>query len=232
MRRVYWTEKLARWLSGIAAAPDCPHPQWRRYGFSRDLGRLYTKVMRDAVGDHDALEEYADAVRRGPGELVDRCLLADQTYYLPGDLLMKSDAMSMAHGLEVRVPFLDRRVMEFAGRLHASLLIPLFGPDKYVLRQAAARSGVPASITKRGKRGFNVPVAQLLRTALKPLGHALLCGEPELLAPHLDSDGIRGLWDEHQQGRANHGYVLWSLLTLAAWRAGPLLAARRSLAAA
>jgi asparagine synthase (glutamine-hydrolysing) len=232
MRRVYWTEKLARWLSGIAAAPDCPHPQWRRYGFPRDLGRLYTKVMHDVVGDHDALEEYADAVRQGHGGLVDRCLLADQTYYLPGDLLMKSDAMSMAHGLEVRVPFLDRRIMEFAGRLHASLLTPLWGPDKYVLRQAAARSGVPASITKRGKRGFNVPVARLLRTALKPLGDALLCGEAELLAPHLDADGIRGLWDEHQQGRANHGYILWSLLTLAAWRAGPLIAAHRSLAAA
>ncbi len=223
---------MARWLSGIAEAPDCPHPQWRRYAFPRDLTLIYAKSMRELLADRDPLDDYAGCVRHSPGNLVDRCLLADQSYYLPGDLLVKSDRMSMAHGIEVRVPFLDRRVMEFAGRLHASLLTPLCGPDKNVLRQAAMRSGIPLAVASSPKRGFNVPAAHLLRTALRRLGELLLFNEPDLLAPHFVSDGIRQLWSDHQEGRANHGYVLWALLTLAAWRIGPRTAVRRSPVAA
>jgi asparagine synthase (glutamine-hydrolysing) len=158
--------------------------------------------------------------------------VADQSYYLPGDMLMKADAMSMAHGLEVRVPFLDRRIMEFAGRLHASLLTPLRGPDKYLLREAARRRRAPDAITSAPKRGFNVPVAKLLRTTLKGLGAKLLVHEPDELAPFLEVSGIRKLWSEHQAGRANHGYVLWTLLTLATWRAGPAIDAPHSMIAA
>jgi asparagine synthase (glutamine-hydrolysing) len=217
--RIRRPEKLARWLSGIAEAADCPHPQWRRYAFPRHLALLYTRRMREAVVGRDAFGEYADAVRQGSGSLVDRCLLADQSYYLPGDLLMKADAMSMAHGIEVRVPFLDRRIMEFAGRVHASLLTPLMGPDKYVLRRQASRSRIPQRVAMSDKRGFSVPVANLLRTTLKTLGDSLLLRDPDVFAPDLDPDGVRQLWSGHQDGSANHGYVLWSLLSLAMWRA-------------
>jgi asparagine synthase (glutamine-hydrolysing) len=219
--RVSRSEKLARWLGGIAVAPDCPHPQWRRYGAPRDLNRLYSDRMREAVSWRDALSEYTEAVPKTGGTLVDRCLLADQAYYLPGDLLMKSDAMSMAHSLEVRVPFLDVRMMEFASRLHVSLLSPLLGPNKFVLRQAAARWGVPGSITKLPKRGFNIPVAALLRTSLKEIGEFLLGREADVFSPYLRPDTVRAVWNEHQECHANHGYLLWSLLTLAVWRAGP-----------
>ena len=65
--------------------------------------------------------------------------------------------MSMATGLEVRVPFLDRRVMDFAGKLDLSLLTPLAGPDKRILRAVAARYGAPAVISRGRKRGFQVP---------------------------------------------------------------------------
>jgi len=220
-RRLHPAEKLARWLSGIAEASDCPHPQWRRYAFPRHVALLYTRHMREAVDGTDALGDYADAIRQGPGSLVDRCLLADQNYYLPGDLLMKSDAMSMAHGIEVRVPFLDRRIMEFAGRVHASLLTPLRGPDKYLLREQANRSRViPRPVAAGRKRGFNVPIAKMLRTGLRSLGDSLLLREPDVFAPYFEPDGVRELWSDHQGGRANHGYVLWTLLTLATWRAG------------
>jgi asparagine synthase (glutamine-hydrolysing) len=185
--------------------------------------------MRDSVGDTDPMADYADLVLQGHGQLVDRCLVADQAYYLPGDLLVKSDAMSMAHGLEVRVPFLDRRVMEFAGRIHTCLLTPLRGPDKLLLRRAAGRLGMPTSVTSAPKHGFNVPVARLLRNALRPLCDMFLNRNPDILAPYLDPDGIRKLWLDHQDGRANHGYVLWTLLTLAVWRACPRLTTDHSM---
>ena len=213
-------EKLFRWLSGVALAPDCPHPQWRRYAYPDHLARLYTPAMRAAVDGIDPLEDYAQAVREAHGSLVDRCLIADQTYYLPGDLLVKTDAMSMAHSIEVRVPFLDRRIMEFAGRLSPSLLTPLRGPDKRILRRVLERRGLPAGVARAKKRGFNVPVAQLLRTELKPLGDLMLDRDADSLAPYLLPDGVRHLWREHRERRANHNYVLWALLTLATWTAG------------
>ncbi len=216
-RRVSAGEKLFRWMSGIAAAPDCPHPQWRRYAFPHHLDLLAADALRDAVGGADPLSDYAGAVRGAPGGVVDRCLLADQRYYLPGDLLVKSDAMSMAHGIEIRVPFLDRRIMEFAGRLSADLLTPLRGPDKRFLRAALAREGLPSWVATKRKSGFNVPVAHLLRTGLRPLGQNLLDRNADLAAPFLRPDGVRRLWREHQERKANHGYVLWTLLTLAAW---------------
>ena len=232
LRRTPIDEKLSRWLSGIAESPECPHPQWRRYAFPAHISALYARSMREAVGASDPLQDYADLILHGDGPLVDRCLLADQSYYLPGDLLIKSDAMSMAHGLEVRVPFLDRRIMEFAGRLDASLLTPMRGPDKLMLRQAARDWGIPARIAAAPKHGFNVPAARLLRTALKPVGDMFLQANADVLAPHLDPDGIRRLWLDHQDGRGNHGYVLWALLTLGVWRAEPAVGDRRSMIAA
>jgi asparagine synthase (glutamine-hydrolysing) len=139
-------------------------------------------------------------------------------YYLPGDLLVKCDATSMAHSLEVRVPFLDRRVMEFAGRLHSNLLTPLLGPDKRILRLALERTGIERRITAAPKRGFNVPVAYHLRNGLKPLGERLLGRNAEVLAPYLRPDAVSALWNAHVERAANHGYLLWTLLTLAVWR--------------
>jgi asparagine synthase (glutamine-hydrolysing) len=218
--RISTSEKLFRWLSGIAAAPDCPHPQWRRYAYPHHFKVIYTRQMRDAVGDTDPLQEYTQAVSENSGTLVDRCLVADQQYYLPGDLLVKSDVMSMAHSLEVRVPFLDVRVMEFAGRLSASLLTPLQGPDKRVLRAALKQYDLPAGVVSGRKRGFNVPIATLLRTELKSIGEAVLRQHSDIFSPHLDPNGIRLLWSEHHDRRANHSYLLWTLLTAATWLSG------------
>ena len=230
--RVSKAEKMYRLLSGIAAAPDCPHPQWRRYTYPHHLDLLYTRIMHDAVDDEDPLGDYARAIRESPGALVDRCLVADQFYYLPGDLLVKSDAMSMAHSLEVRVPFLDRRIMEFAGRLSHSLLTPFRGPDKRVLRAALMRQNIPDDIVSAPKRGFNVPVAHLLRTELKGLGDSLLDQHGDLFSPYLAPEGVRRLWSEHLEGRANHGYLLWAVLTLATWLSETRPKSRRPLVAA
>ena len=113
------------------------------------------------------------------GSVIDQALVADQRYYLPGDMLMKTDSMSMAHGVEVRVPFLDRRIMEFANGLDASLISPLRGPDKRILRKYLERQGLPVDITRGNKKGFNIPVAGYLRNGLRSLGD-LPCPAPTL----------------------------------------------------
>jgi asparagine synthase (glutamine-hydrolysing) len=210
-------EKLARFLSGMANGGNQPHPQWRRYLFPEQIEGLYGIGMKGVDRRIDALDEYTEALGT-EGSVMDRALVADQRYYLPGDMLMKTDSMSMAHGVEVRVPFLDRRIMEFANGLDAALISPLRGPDKRLLRTYLERQGLPASLTQDSKKGFNIPVASYLRNGLRSLGERLLDKEADCLAPFLRPDAVRRLWRLHVDGNSRSSYTLWTFLTLATWR--------------
>jgi asparagine synthase (glutamine-hydrolysing) len=210
------TEKAGRLLSGIATGQKQMHPQWRRHLFAEGTASLYGEALAD-VAEADPLDAYAAAMA-GPKHLVDRCLLADQSYYLPGDLLVKSDTMSMAHSVELRVPFLDRRIMDFAGSLDWRLLTSILGNGKMPLRAALCEYGFGPSITARKKHGFNLPVGQMLREGLRALGERLLDADADALAPEFNPDGLRRIWREHQGMRANHSYVLWDVLCLAVMR--------------
>jgi asparagine synthase (glutamine-hydrolysing) len=210
-------EKFARLLSGMANGGNRPHPQWRRYLFPEQIEGLYGTGMKDVNRRVDALDEYAAALGT-EGSAMDRALVADQRYYLPGDMLMKTDSMSMAHGVEVRVPFLDRRIMEFANGLDATLISPFCGPDKRLLRTYLETRGLPVSLTRGRKKGFNIPVASYLRHGLRPLGEKLLDREADCLAPFLRPDAVRRLWRSHIDGNSRSSYTLWTFLTLATWR--------------
>jgi asparagine synthase (glutamine-hydrolysing) len=210
-------EKLARLLSGVANGGNRPHPQWRRYLFPEQIEDLYGIGMKDVNRRVDALDEYATALGT-EGSVMDRALVADQRYYLPGDMLMKTDSMSMAHGVEVRVPFLDRRIMEFANGLDATLISPLRGPDKRLLRTYLEKRGLPVSLTRGSKKGFNIPVASYLRNGLRSRGEKLLDKEADCLAPFLQPDAVRRLWRSHIDGNSRSSYTLWTFLTLATWR--------------
>lgn len=204
---------LARFLLGLAGGE--PHCQWRRLLPDFLLRRVAGPVLRDVLSG-DPTAGYAAAMGAG-GALADRCLLADQNYYLPADMLAKADRMSMAHGLELRVPFLSREIMELAGRMDTAVLYPAKGPPKAPLRQALARRGVPEAVTQGTKKGFNVPVDHFLRTALRPLCDDLLDSRADALAPWLDPVAVRTLWREHRERRHRWGHALWPILTFATW---------------
>jgi len=126
----------------------------------------------------------------------------------------------MAHGLEIRVPLLDRRIMEIAGKLDINLLLPRSGPPKYILRLLAEHLGAPTEVTRGPKRGFNFPIARLLRCDLAKLGERMLVEQADVVSPYLKPDAVRQLWREHQSGTADHAFALWPILTLAVWRGG------------
>lgn len=219
--RLPGAEKIARFCLGNAAAPGMAHPQWRRQIFKPHQARLYGAGLAD-FADIDPMADYMREIdiasERFPNAgLTDCNLLADQTYYLPGDLLAKADRISMAHGLELRVPLLDRRMMDLAGTLDIDLLTSLKGPDKRVLRETLAAVKAPDAIVNHPKRGFMVPIAQMLREHLRPLSLEIFERQPDLFAPFLKPDAVRDLWRDHDALRANHKYALWLLLTLGVW---------------
>ena len=120
----------------------------------------------------------------------------------------------MAHSLEVRSPFLDTDLSEFALRLP-----PRFhtrGMSLKLVLKAAVRGLVPDEIIDRPKHGFGLPLDRWFRTDLEPWMRSMLLEEAridDLLRP----SAVRALVDEHTSGTANHGHAIWTLLTLEEW---------------
>ena len=154
--------------------------------------------------------EYAE-----PAGLLDRMMLADQSHYLPDDLLAKVDRASMAVSLEVRAPLLDHRVVEFSWRLPRALKLR-GNVGKWILRQVLYRR-VPREIVERPKMGFSVPIDRWLRGPLRPWAE-------DLLAPQrLDGSGlapgpIANAWRDLQESRRSVGAALWAIVLFQAWR--------------
>ncbi len=212
-RRLPPIQILSRFLLGLGGRQ--PHTEWRRLVPAFVLPDLYGPGLMPELA-HSPLAGY-EAAMKGETSL-DACLLADQNFYLPADMLTKVDAMSMAHGLEVRVPFLSRSVLDLAARIDAKVLHPLSGPPKAPLRQALEILGGPKTISRAAKRGFNVPVDRLLRGSLAGLAGRLLDREADDLAPWLSPSTVRSLWHQHRDNRRSWGYALWPILTFATWR--------------
>ena len=135
---------------------------------------------------------------------------ADIMTYLPGDILTKVDRASMAHSLEVRVPFLDHVFVEWAATLPAAMKIR-GGERKHVLKRAL-EPHVPAELLYRPKQGFSIPLARWFRGPLA--GRLRAVGDSELLGDtgYFDLGAIRGLIADHQSGARDHSAVLWTLL--------------------
>ncbi len=146
---------------------------------------------------------------------LNRALACDFATLLPDQVLAFVDRLSMAHSVEVRPPFLDYRLMEFAARLPGSMKIRT-GRSKHILKEAV-RDLLPDNIINRPKEGFVLPVDGWLRNALQPTLKATLT--PERLALHglLRPETVQQLMEEHVEGRANHGPRLWNLLMFQKW---------------
>jgi asparagine synthase (glutamine-hydrolysing) len=158
----------------------------------------------------------AEAPGHEPEHLLDRMLLADQTTYLPDDLLAKMDRASMAVSLEVRAPLLDHRIVEFSWRLPRSL--KLRGTTgKWILRQLLYRR-VPKAIVDRPKMGFSVPIDRWLRGPLKEWAADLV--SPATLARDglLDPAPIAQAWSDVTSGRRQAGAALWAVVMFQAWK--------------
>jgi asparagine synthase (glutamine-hydrolysing) len=212
------TALLSRFLLGIASGNAHAHAEWRRCLPDFLVPDLYGPALRDVMAT-SPMADYRTAIDTADGQTqLDRCLIADQAYHLPSGLLMKTDAMSMANSVEIRVPFLDRRIMEFSANCDLGLLLPARGPSKPLLRAALRKKGASANVWSAPKRGFNNPLAELIRGPLRPLCTRIFEGAPGILEPYLRPDAVRRIWRSHAARQCNHAYALWPILTFALWR--------------
>jgi asparagine synthase (glutamine-hydrolysing) len=173
---------------------------WRREALPPDaLAQAFAPIDRHA----------AEAAGRSA---VDLLLYLFLVTYLPEDILTKTDRASMFNSLEVRAPFLDREVAEYAGSLPTRL--KLAGRSrKIVLKRLAARY-LPAAIIERKKHGFAVPIGSLIRTLFRERCTDLLLSRSNPVADWFERAAIERMLREHQAGRHDHGKKLWALTML------------------
>jgi asparagine synthase (glutamine-hydrolysing) len=205
--KISFEYKVKRFLQGSLMDEGAAHLYWNGT-FSDEEKEL---LFRHA--DSRPLAGVLKDLR--PGRGLERFLEFDQRYYLADDILYKVDRISMAHSLEVRPPFLDDRIVDFAARLPDSY--KLHGSQsKYVLRRLM-QNKLPDSVLRRPKIGFDIPIHDWFRGMLRPLLLETLSEDAVTSSKLFHWPYVCQLLDDHLERRANLGYHLWGLLVLFIW---------------
>jgi asparagine synthase (glutamine-hydrolysing) len=178
--------------------------------------RLFGPELWQQVGHLDSAEVITTQFDRADGEdVIDRMLYADFMTRLAEHSLMLADRMTMAHGLELRSPFLDHELMELMAAFPSNLKIR-GRVLKYVLRQLAGEY-LPEAIIKRGKQGFMFPVAYWFRNELYEFIKHFLQDSFFVREGLFKKEQVLNLVEEHRHNRRDHHVRLWMLLNLEVW---------------
>jgi asparagine synthase (glutamine-hydrolysing) len=182
----------------------------------RDVARLLGHPDRRSVRQSPVFETVTDPYRRCPSSSpVQRAQYADLKTYLPNDVLVKVDRMSMLESLEVRCPLLDRRIVEFAFRIPTSSKMPRL-ESKHLLRTIARRR-LPAELSALPKRGFTAPVARWIAGPYREAFRENVFGPASTLSSLVDGSALKVLFDEHCRGERDNSYALWAVFIFERW---------------
>ena len=205
--KISFEYKVKRFLQGSLLEPELAHVFWNGTFSEAEKRRLFRYP--------NAAPLAAIVATRKNKSRLQHSLDFDQRYYLPDDILYKVDRISMAHSIEVRPPFLDARIVDFANSLPDQF--KLRGSEsKYILRRLM-KGRLPDSTLRRPKVGFDIPIHDWFRGALKPLLLDTLCENAVSSSKMFRWTAVESLLREHLQRKANWGYHLWGLVVLLLW---------------
>jgi asparagine synthase (glutamine-hydrolysing) len=206
-----------RFLAHAERDPAERHQIWFGMFSPAELDQLFAPDWRGSQAPSETVFAPLGRVLEGARFEDDlaKLLFIDFRMYLEDNLLVKIDRASMACSLELRTPFLDHRLIEYAAGLPSSLKVRRF-KLKHILKKAVEK-WLPHEIVHRQKRGFSVPIAGWMRGELKPLVEETL-GEDKLKRQGMFNVAfVRRLLNEHWRGAADHRKTLWTLLSFQTW---------------
>jgi asparagine synthase (glutamine-hydrolysing) len=180
------------------------------------LGNLYSADFGQLIDREHSLAPVRELQARVRGQnTLDAMLYIDTKTWLPDDLLIKADKMTMANSVELRVPLLDHKVLEFAASLPPSFKLRGFNL-KYILRSVLSQK-IPKEIVNRKKTGFPVPYESWLRNDLKSVVWDLLMDRRTVERGYFRRDAVEGLLRANSNG-SNYSKEIFSLLSLELWQ--------------
>lgn len=180
---------------------------------------LYTEDYKSQLAGqtNDEIARFVDALftKTAGKDALSRMLYFDTKTWLVDDLLIKADRMSMAASLELRVPFLDYRLVEFAATIPSQYKIAN-GEGKHLLKKMM-EGLLPDEIIYRKKMGFPTPLCMMFKTTMRDYSNDKLLSSQAKLHNVIDKSRIQSLLAEHQSGKYDHHRVLWQLIVLEEW---------------
>ncbi|WP_269634232.1 asparagine synthetase B family protein [Methylobacter marinus] len=180
------------------------------------LAQTFTLTERQRLFDYSLVEtyrfNYIEKYNLNKVDPITAMMSTDQLTYLPEDILTKIDRMSMRHGLEVRSPFLDHRVIDFICRL--PIEYKLRGNIQKFLLRKCYTDKLPRRVLTGQKHGFSVPIGDWFKSILKHPFQSTVFDHSHLM---LNRNEILQLWKEHQTGRKDHSFKLWTIYTFCRW---------------
>jgi asparagine synthase (glutamine-hydrolysing) len=199
--------KIKRFLEGSLLSPEYAHIFWNG---------TFSEAEKAALFHYAAPQPLADIVAKMSGGLgLERFLRFDQHYYLPDDILSKVDRMSMAYAVEVRPPFLDSRIVDFAARLPERF--KLRGSTSKLVLRHLMRDKLPKSVLTRPKIGLDIPIHEWFRGPLRGFLQDTLSQEAIASTGVFAWPVVERLIGRHLRREENLGYHLWGLVTLLTW---------------
>jgi asparagine synthase (glutamine-hydrolysing) len=215
--KISWDFKLRRFVNRGDLTPEDAHATWRMIFDTDSRNKLLLPLNGRSSASADMLDLYRNVfAQTNARQALNRLLYVDTVFYLPNDMLVKVDRMSMAHSLEVRVPFLDHRLVEFAASVPPSLKLKNFTINKYLIK-AVMKGRLPQRTLTRRKAGFNVPKVKWLRGELKPFVLDTLSRQAIQQMGFLDYLTVDKVLADHFANRADNSFQIWNLLTLSIW---------------
>jgi len=206
--------RVRRFLSGRGVPLQARHHRWLGSFVDEERSLLLQDWIKPVLRDTYA-QAYAHASECDAYLPLNRILYDDVKMYLEGDILFKVDRASMAASLEVRVPFLNRNVVDFVTELPLELKLHRL-TGKYLLKKSMERM-LPRDIIKRPKKGFNMPVARWLTGELRDLMLYLLSEVRITGQGFFNYAYVKQLLDEHLSHRRDNRKLLWTLLMFQLW---------------
>ncbi len=215
MNQRHLTWRLRHHLQAAATFPLGWYMRSVRLFSTDQKSLLYSEIMKKRAKGVEAEAWYREIYYNGANSLpsIERAMRSDLLTYLPDAMLVKVDVASMAHSLEVRSPFLDHKVVEFAARLPLAYKVR-GGTGKYLLKKAMERY-LPPEILYRRKKGFSIPLARWLREDMRRFAEEVLFSGETL--PYFEPESVHAMFVAHMEGKGNYAAHLWAIINLYLW---------------